>query len=140
MRSGWDSYAGAIADALKPANPYDKDMSEWRAWERNKAFRLVKLLRAYRPLTDDDFDALADLFEMMLRGRGRERDEDVHDAARLAETIMMAIRKGGKASAEAPTEAITIACAQLAREGRPVSEERMRDLLSRPRSRRKSPI
>jgi hypothetical protein len=146
-RSGWErDYAGAIAEARASENPYPKDMSQWRAWNRNKAFRLIELLRAHRPLTDltgNDLDALADLFEaaMTTRRPGAERDEAVHDAARLAETLMMAIRRyeGGKVPDSARTWAIEEACKQLVREGRPVQAQAVRDLLSRPKSRRRSP-
>jgi len=146
-RSGWErDYAGAIAEARASENPYPKDMSEWHAWNRNKAFRLIELLRAHRPLidlTDNDLDGLADLFEatMTTRGPGAERDEDVHEAARLAETLMMAIRRyeDGRVSDSARTWAIEEACKQLAREGRTVQQKRVWDLLTRPKSRRRSP-
>jgi len=138
-RSGWDTYAGAIADALKSSNSYEKDMSEWHAWNRNKAFRLIELLHARRPLTDDDYDVWIKYFETTARGPGRERDEAVHDAARLAEALMELRRaERGKVSDGDRALAIAAACKiQNEREGRPVQPERVRDLLSRPKSRRR---
>ena len=120
LRSGWEhDYGGAIADA-----------------RRNNVARLVDCLRAHKPLTDDDFDRLADYVEMTAkRRRGREQDKDVHDAAQYAENLMAMI--GGKVSASVRTRVIEFTCKQFEREGRPVDSERVRDLLSRPRSRRR---
>jgi hypothetical protein len=52
LRSGWDAYTAAIEVA-----------------GRGDASRLVDLLRARRPLTDDDFDRLTPFFSTRLRRR-----------------------------------------------------------------------
>jgi len=73
LRSAWEcDYRAAIA-AARAGDPA----------------RLIDLLRAHRPPTDEDFDELADYHEVMAKhSRGRERNEAVHEAARLADIIM----------------------------------------------------
>jgi hypothetical protein len=96
--------------------------------------RLVNLLRAHRPLGNDDFDAVADYVEATAKHGHRRRDDAIHRAARLAEELKRLY--GGRIS----TGAINIACQQLKREtGKAVNPERVRDLLNRPKRRRSPP-
>lgn len=122
LRSAWErDYDAAIATALA-----------------GDAARLVDLLRARRPPTDKDFDALADYIEVTAkRKRGRERNEAVHEAAQLAETIMH-ITGTRRVPDAARTAAIKVACEQIKRErGTIVEPEQVRDLLHRPTQRRR---
>ena len=99
--------------------------------------RLVDCLRGRKPLTDDDFERLAGYVEATAkRGRGRERNEAVHDAARLAEALICP--EAGKVSDSLRTLAIETACRQVERErGAPADPEQVRDLMSRPKARRR---
>jgi hypothetical protein len=72
LRSGWErDYAGAIAAARK-----------------NDAARLVDLLRAERPLTSADFEALADYVEELHRPPGREGDPSLREKARETQALL----------------------------------------------------
>jgi hypothetical protein len=76
MRSAWEQdYAGAI-----------------KAASRDRAARLIDLLRAERPLTTDDFQRLADYLHYLHRKPGKERDETVHDVALQAEALLDVVR------------------------------------------------
>jgi hypothetical protein len=104
--------------------------------------RLLNLLRAHRrpvsadTLSNDDLDRLADLIEATAKHGHRPRDTSVHLAAKLAETIMTMI--SGRVRDGARTAAIDVACKQVQREtGQAVDAERVRDLLRRPRGRRR---
>lgn len=122
LRSAWEhDYTAAIAAALA-----------------GDAARQVDLLRARRPLTDGDFDALADYVEATAkRGRGRERNEPVHAAAQIAEAIMDVFP--GNVADEVREAVIGYACRQIEREsGTAVDPEQVRDLLRRPTQRRRS--
>jgi hypothetical protein len=71
----FDSYQNVIREAARP---------------RHGPQELINLLRAHRPMTDDDMDLLADYLEGRLRRRGRPRRERtatsivMHDARRHA--------------------------------------------------------
>jgi hypothetical protein len=97
--------------------------------------RLVDLLWARRPPTDADFDRLADY--VTKRPRGRERNEAVHEAVQIAETIMTAFGR----SERVRTRAIEIGCKQVERERGALADhdlhEQVRDLLRRPKKRRR---
>jgi hypothetical protein len=99
--------------------------------------RLVNLLRAHRRPTDDDLDQLAGYIEAKAKHGHRQPDESVHKAARLAETLMSLIR--GRIPDSIRTGTIAYACKQVEREtGEAVAPERVRDLLNRPKRRRRS--
>ena len=119
-QSAWDTYEAAI-----------------RAARTGDVKRLALLLRGHRPLLDSDFDPLADYIEATAkRGRGRERNEAVHFAARLAESLLQLYP--GKVSDSIREAVISRALEQTAREYiDPVSAEQVRDLLNRPKRRRK---
>jgi hypothetical protein len=121
LRSAWEHDYGAAIEAARSGD----------------VARLVDLLRARRPLTDDDFDRLADYIEATAkRGRGRERNEAVHEAARLAEALMCP--EAGRVPDSLRSDAIEEACRQQARErDDPVDPDQLRDLLQRPKSRRR---
>jgi hypothetical protein len=106
--------------------------------------RLINLLRAHRrpvsadTLSDEDLDRLAELIEATAKHGHRRRDASVHLAARMAETIMTMI--SGRVPDGVRTAAIAAACEQVQREtGEAVDAERVRDLLNRPKRRRRSP-
>jgi hypothetical protein len=100
--------------------------------------RLVNLLRAHRPLGDDDFDALADYLEAIVKHGHRRRDDTIHRATRLAESLLDLF--SGRKPDRVRAGAIDIACKQLEREtGEVVDPERVRDLLNRPKRRRSQP-
>jgi hypothetical protein len=122
LRSAWEHDYGAAIEAARAG----------------VVTRLVDLLRARRPLTDDDFDLLADYVEETAkRRRGRERNDAVHDAMRLAEAIM-APEAGKKVRESLRAAAINAACCQIERErGAPVNPEHVRDLMKRPKARRR---
>jgi hypothetical protein len=63
--------------------------------------RLLRLLRAYRPLVHSDFDQLADWIETLVpKPKQRPRDELVHYVYNLCKTVFPIIRSqtGGKLS------------------------------------------
>jgi hypothetical protein len=66
LKSTWED---GLVDAIKKAR-------------QSKPGRLITLLRAHRPLANDDFDALATLLEEKFRGVGQPRNHYVHEAAR----------------------------------------------------------
>jgi hypothetical protein len=121
---------------LRSAWERDYDAAVTAALSDNVA-RLVDLLRAHRPPTDSDLDRLADYIEVTAkRHRGGERDGAVHAAAQIAEAIMSTFPR--RVPDAARTAAIKIGCDQVEREcGAPVNHERVRDLLSRPKKRRR---
>jgi hypothetical protein len=139
---------------LQALTPLGKAL-RWRdadlvsAWERDygeaikvaiagDVKRVVNLLRAHRALGDDDFDALADYVEATAKHGHRRRDATIHQAARLAETLMGIY--GGRKPDSVRARAIDIACKQMEREtGEVIESERVRDLLNRPKRRRSQP-
>jgi hypothetical protein len=123
LRSGWEAdYRGAAEAALA-----------------GDVARLLDLLRAHRVPTEGDLDAIADYVETTAkRSRGRERAEAVHEAVGLAEALMDTRRnKHGRVPKAVRDRAIEDACELKRREGAPVDPERVRDLLARPRARRR---
>jgi uncharacterized protein YozE (UPF0346 family) len=153
LRSGWEkNYRGAIEathagdtsrlidllHAHRPLNndDFDKLADYLETKGKRGRNRLVDLLRARKPLDDDDFDKIAGYVGTTAkRRRGRSRNEAVHKAARLAETIMKMHK--GRVPNEHRTASIKAACDQIKREiGEPVDQEAVRDLLNRPRKRR----
>jgi hypothetical protein len=103
--------------------------------------RLAYLLRAHRPLTDADFDGLADYVEATAkRGRGRDRNAAVHDAWRSFRAFMDSVdtRRLPKPERDKMRErCLAIACKQAKREhGVTVDPEQVRDLDRRPKKRR----
>jgi len=100
--------------------------------------RLLNLLRAERPLTSEDFNALADYMETTAKKGHKQRDRSVHSAARMAEMIMpIGASATGRVPDSVRERAIEIACEQVKREtGEVVDAEQVYDLLRRPRKRR----
>jgi hypothetical protein len=77
------------------ASAWERDYSEAvKAAIAGDLKRLVNLLRAHRPLGDDDFDALADYLEAIVKHGHRRRDDTIHRAARLAESLLDLFRAG----------------------------------------------
>jgi hypothetical protein len=71
-------------------------------------------------------------------GGAAPRDDTIHRAARLAESLLDLFR--GRKPDSVRAGAIDIACKQLEREtGEVVDPERVRDLLNRPKRRRSQP-
>ena len=150
LRSGWDSYPGAIEAA-----------------RRGDVSRLVDCLRACKPLTDcvsfvdfiatklpwrspewkwlaaalhsqseADYDALADFVGKIGRRRGRQHNAPAHSAARLAEVLLGLI--GTRISTAVRKVVIEYARNVVSREaGAPVSARQVCDLLDQRRQRRK---
>jgi len=87
--------------------------------------------------TDADYDILADFVEKLGRGRGRQRNEPVHAAARLTE-VMLTLVEGSKKTAKLLDATIADACKMISREtGTSVPDEQVRELLNRPKKRRR---
>ena len=108
LRSGWDTYGGAIeaahasdvgrlVDCLRGHKPLTADDRD-----RLKNYIATKLRRRRWPdwlvdalckrsadaLTDDDYDRLADKVELLGRRRGQVHDELVHRTARLVDVLL----------------------------------------------------
>jgi hypothetical protein len=108
LRSGWDTYRGAVeaalagdvgrlVDCLRGRKPFTAD-------DRDRLTRYVatKLRRRIWPdwlvdalcrrsadaLTDDDYDRLAGQVEQLGLGRGRAHDDLVHRTARLVDVLL----------------------------------------------------
>jgi hypothetical protein len=145
LRSGWDTYRGAVeaaragdasrlVDCLRGCKPLSSgDRDRLTAYITAKVRRrrwpdwLAKVLSIESP-TDADYGHLANFVELELRGRyqGRPHNEAVHRAARLAEVIL---------SLAPPTlrdRIIDYVCKIEPQAKR----ERVRDLLDRPEARR----
>ena len=79
--SAWErDYGGAIEEAAREGD----------------AERLAELLRARRPLTDDDYERLADFIELQLKGRGQPPNHAAREATRMARTALDLIGRGAK--------------------------------------------
>ena len=165
VRSGWDTYRGAIeaahagdvdrlVDCLCGRKPLtDEDLHllagylatktswQWPQW----------LADALRSRTDDDYGRLADFVEETGRRRGRRRNEPVHAAARLVKTLhgirrdvvfdMMCSFEGAsgarKIQYKLQDAEIEYACDIVGREtGAHGRPEQVRDLLNREKNRR----
>jgi hypothetical protein len=136
LRSGWDTYPGAIEAA--------------RAGDTR---RLVDLLRGRRPLAGKDdlsgehfdyFDELADY--VVKRPAGRQLDQAVHEAAQIAQAIMgieMPNPKDPSALSLGELERGRSVAIKTARElterkyDVPVDDAKVHELLRRPKSRRR---
>jgi hypothetical protein len=152
LRSGWDSYCGAIeaarggnvarlVDCLRARKAVaDGDRDRLAAFVATKVRRrrwppeLVRALGRGAP-TEGDFDLLADLVEVIGRRPGGVRDQPVHRAARLAEVLLSLL--GPRVPNAMRTVVIEYACgAEGDDAGVTIEPERVRDLLNRPRARR----
>jgi hypothetical protein len=123
-RSAWErDYSGAIGEALK-----------------GRTSRLIDLLRARRPLTDDDYERLADYVERTTRGPGKPRNEAAWDAAVLARSLLdkadALFDKAGRPLTR--DEIVAFACSAVERTtGTRVGPEKVHDRLNRGRKRRR---
>jgi hypothetical protein len=152
LRSGWDSYCGAIeaarggnvarlVDCLRALKAVtDGDRDRLAAFIATKVRRrrwppeLVRALSRGAP-SEDDFDLLADLVEVIGRRPGGVRDQPIHRAARLAEVLLSLL--GRRVPNAMRTTMIEYACgAEGDDAGVTIEPERVRDLLNRPRARR----
>jgi hypothetical protein len=104
LRSGWDSYHGAIAaaregdvrrlvDCLRGRKPLTdgdrKSLADYIATKVRRRRWPPELERALgESPTEDDYDVLADIVERTGRGRGGVSDEPAHRAARIARVIL----------------------------------------------------
>jgi hypothetical protein len=153
LRSGWDSYCGAIAaarggnvarlvDCLRARKALaDGDRGHLELYVARKKRRrrwppeLVRALGTGAP-NESDFDLLAGLVEMIGRRPGGVRDQPVHRAARLAE-VLLSLRDP-RVPDPVRTAVIGYACEVEADDaGLAIEPERVRDLLNRPRARRR---
>jgi hypothetical protein len=152
LRSGWDSYCGAIeaarggnaarlVDCLRARKALaDSDRGRLKRYVAMKMRRrlwppeLVRALGRGTP-SEGDFDLLADLIEVIGRRPGGVRDQPVHRAARLAE-VLLSLR-GRRVPDAMRTVLIAYACDIEGDDaGLAIEPERVRDLLNRPRARR----
>jgi hypothetical protein len=150
LRSGWDSYCGAIeaarggnvarlVDCLRARKPLAHgDRQRLAAFVATKVRRrrwppeLVRALGRRAP-SEGDFDLLA---EVIGRRPGGVRDRAVHRAARLAEVLLSLW--GRRVPDPIRTAVIAYACQVEADDaGVAIEPERVRDLLNRPRARRR---
>ena len=145
LRSGWDTYRGAIeaacagdargiVDCLRGRKPLTADdrfsLADYiatrvihRRWPKGLGDALLTK-------TEADYDTIADFVEKIVRRRGRKRNEPVHDATRLAEVLMSV--------GLCRDAAIKRACEIVSEEtDTPVSDEKVRHLLDRPKKRRR---
>ena len=85
-----DEHTKACRDyAASARSAWERDYAEAIAAAReNHATRLVDLLRAERPLTSADFEALADYVEELHRPPGREGDPSLHQKAWEAQALL----------------------------------------------------
>jgi hypothetical protein len=151
LRSGWDTYAGALVAAR--AGDVSRLVDLLRARRTLYAtdyhhlidYILTKLRRQCWPNwlkdavsklpTEATYDQLADFIAVVGRRPGGVLDEPVHRAARLAEVLMTLVP--GKVPAELRTAMIEHACEIESNEaGVAIDPERVRDLLNRPKTRR----
>ena len=152
LRSGWDSYCGAIkaarggnvarlVDCLRARKALaDGDGDRLAAFIATKLRRrrwppeVVRALGSAAP-TEGDFDLLADFVETIGRRPGGVRDQPLHRAARLAEVLLSPL--GRRVPDAMRTAMIEYACETEGDDaGLAIEPERVRDLLNRPRARR----
>jgi hypothetical protein len=152
LRSGWDSYRGAIeaarggnvarlVDCLRARKALaDGDGDRLAAFIATKLRRrrwppeVVRSLANAAP-TEGEFDLLADFVETIGRRPGGVRDQPLHRAARLAEVLLSLF--GPRVPDARRTAVIKYACEVEGDEaGLGIEPERVRDLLNRPRARR----
>jgi hypothetical protein len=152
LRSGWDSYCGAIeaarggniarlADCLRAREALaDGDRDRLTAFVATKVRRrrwppeLVRALGREAP-SEGDSDLLAGLVEVIGRRPGGVRDQPVHRAARLAEVLLSLL--GRRVPDAIRTAVIAYACDVEGDDaGVAIEPERVRDLLNRLRFRR----
>jgi hypothetical protein len=150
LRSGWDSYQGAIVAAragdvgrlvncLRARKPMT-DNDHLAAYIATKVRRRrwpPELVRALgRSPTEDDFDLLADLVETTGRRRGGVLDEPAHRAARLAEVLTSLVRARVRGREKVRTAMIELACEiEGGESGAVIEAERVRNLLDHPKAR-----
>ena len=126
-----DGDVARLVDCLRGRKPLtDDDRFVLAAYFATKAPRRrwpKGLGDALLTKTDADYDILADFVEKIGRGRGRQRNEPVHAATRLAEVLMtIGLIKD---------EAIKHACEIVSEEiGALIGDRQVRDLLDRPRA------
>jgi hypothetical protein len=152
LRSGWDSYCGAIeaarggnvarlVDCLRARKALaDGDGDRLAAFIATKLRRrrwppeVVRALGSAAP-TEGDFDLLADFIETIGRRPGGVRDQPLHRAARLAEVLLSLL--GRRVPDAMRTATIKYACETEGDDaGVAIKRKRVRDLLNRPRARR----
>jgi len=152
LRSGWDSYCGAIkaarggnvarlVDCLRARKALaDGDGDRLAAFIATKLRRrrwppeVVRALGSAAP-TEGDFDLLADFVETIGRRPGGVRDQPLHRAARLAEVLLSPL--GRRVPDAMRTAMIEYACETEGDDaGLAIEPDRVRDLLNRPRARR----
>ena len=152
LRSGWDSYCGAIkaarggnvarlVDCLRARKALaDGDGDRLAAFIATKLRRrrwppeVVRSLRSAAP-TEGEFDLLADFVETIGRRPGGVRDQPLHRASRLAEVLLSLL--GRRVPDAMRTAVIKYACETEGDDaGVAIEPERVRDLLNRPRARR----
>jgi hypothetical protein len=123
-----------LVDCLRARKPLANDdclkLADFIATKRPRRRWPKRIGKALSDRTDADYDVLADFVEKAGRGRGRQRNEPVHDATRLAEVLMsVGLIKD---------VAIKRACEIVGREaGKPIGDAQVRDLLDRPKARRR---
>jgi hypothetical protein len=104
--------------------------------------RLIDLLHARRPLTDEDSERLTDYISRTApRRRGAPRKEFAREAARLAETLLdqpdTLLEIAGRRGRVARDAIVKYACTEIEKKtGTHVNPEVVHDLLRRPRHRR----
>jgi hypothetical protein len=150
LRSGWDSYRGAIeaahggnvarlVDCLR-ARKALADGDRLAAFIATKLRRRCWLPEVVRSLgsaapTEGEFDLLADFVETIGRRPGGVRDQPLHRASRLAEVLLSLF--GRRVPDAMRTATIKYACETEGDDaGLAIEPERVRDLLNRPRARR----
>jgi hypothetical protein len=152
LRSGWDSYRGAIeaahgrnvarlVDCLRARKPLaDGDGDRLAAFIATKLRRrrwppeVARSLGSAAP-TEAEFDLLADFVEKIGRRPGGDRDQSLHRASRFAEVLLSLL--GPRVPAAMRTAVIKYACETEGDDsGLAIEPERVRDLLNRPRARR----
>jgi len=151
LRSGWDSYNGAIeaahggdvsrlVDCLRGrkalADSDRKLLASYVARKLRRRFWPSWLAQALGGApTEKDFARLADEVEKVGRKPGGVLDEKVHRAARLAEVLMSLV--SGRVPDAVRTVVIERGCEIEGDEaGVAIDPERVRDLLNRPKARR----
>jgi hypothetical protein len=151
LRSGWDSYCGAIEAArggnvarlvdclrarkLLADGDHDR-LAAFIAMKRRRRLWPPEIVRALGRATpsEAEFDLLADLVEEIGRRPGGVRDRPLHRAARLAEVLLSLRRRLPKWMRAALIE---YSCNLEGDDaGSAIKPERVLDLLNRPRARR----
>ena len=110
LRSGWDSYEGAIAAARagnvdrlvdclrarKPMSDDDRDrLAGYIATRLRRRLWSPELVRALGPPTEDDYDLLADLVERTGRRRGGVSDEAGPPRSPASHSTVVAVAGSG---------------------------------------------